>query len=126
MEFEQQKCLERIRSRNEYGILAIKNLILLNGAAAIAMLTLLGAMVEKFPQNKLQFDLCQLLPIIVFGFGSFLGAMSSGFANLSQQEYISGKSDKGKKFKWWAIRFVSIGYLAFLSGLVMAFFLYKN
>jgi uncharacterized membrane protein len=121
MDFQEQERLERVRSRNEYGILAIKNLILLNGASAISMLTLIGAVTEKISPSGPIFGWYQFLPVLLFGLGAFSGAIAAGFANFSQQEHIDGNSTKGKRFFSASVIFVLIGYLVFLIGITFAF-----
>jgi len=110
-----------IRAGADYALAAIRGLILINGAAAIALLAFLGdaATNSGLPPDKLRIfgD-----AMILFGWGAFLGALTAGFSYLAQILFT-------EKPSWiWCgnvMRFVAIstaigGFALFLVALEKA------
>lgn len=126
MTFETEERMERVRSRNEFAILMMKSVVLLNGAAAISILTLVGAIFEKLQPDGSIFGFCKFLPILIFGIGAFAGCCAAGFANISQQAHLDGNVSRGKMYRRFAAGSLVAGLVLFLGGSGLAFYAFTN
>ena len=124
MEYAEEEKLLQMRSRNEFGVMAIKYAVIINGGAAIAITSLLGAISAKAPSEKLVFSLTHLSPVVLFALGVLSGALSAAFANLSQHDFLEGKIVSATCYQRMAFGAVGAGYVLFFVGILCAFFAY--
>lgn len=95
----------------------LRTLILLNGAAAIAIMALIGQIVEKMPSAIMQLS----HSIMYFVSGALVGGLSTIGAYVTQ--YFIGESQENpamKRASKWAhiitLLLVALGYVAFIGG----------
>ncbi len=94
---ELETDLEVLRAVFTYGQATLKTTIFINGGAAIAVMAFLSRYVGVENQvANMQFFLSALL---VFGFGVFLGALTTGLTYLSQSFFAHSKNKLGFSFQ---------------------------
>ena len=112
---------ENLKHTAEYGRIAITNAVLINGAAALGLLTFLGNIYTKSSEPRLQVFALLQWPIVSFAAGVLLaglgaGAMSVGLSNATLM--------KKKRALSWAYvgRALIVGsFLAFCIGVGFAY-----
>lgn len=109
--------LEVFKSVYEYGRLALNSAILVNGGASVAMLALLGSLVEA----KAQFHAALLWALLCFAIGVFAGGVATGCTYLSQYHYVHS-TDRPTPARWRtaAVWFAGGSFMVFLLGVVFA------
>lgn len=119
-ELQLTHALEHFKSVITMAELALKNAILVNGGAAIALLTFIGN--TKPADHKLI-----VVSLFLFAFGVLLGALAIFFAYLAQNYFMS-QINARKEFvenPWQKITAIAIcgsSYAAFAGGVVSAGF----
>ena len=109
-----------------FGQNAIRALFLANGAAAIALLTFLGAMVEGD-----QSELAKALSVSLWWFGvgvvlSAIVAMASYVVQFLYEGSVGKPSDLGIRFHVIAIGLAVASVLSFLVGLSTAYNVFRD
>lgn len=103
----------------QIGLSALKNAILINGAACIAVFTLLGhvATSEKARMPLASFG----RPLIIFAAGVFVAALASGTAFFAEGFAIHAQDSRSKVLGWTTLGLVILSFVLFLLG---SFFTY--
>ncbi len=123
-EFTQQAQLEQFRSVMEMAIMAVKNAILINGGAAIALLTFLGNTKRTLCMSWL------LLSLQLFCFGVALAAFATAFGYFAQNRHLTSIKNNecqlpGERLGFIAACLVLLSYSAFIIGCLFASFSFK-
>ena len=133
------QSIEMFKSIIAMGQAAIKYSVLINGAAAIAMMTFMGNVVSKTGNDGMNSALSASLAI--FSYGALAGAVSSGTAYVSQSVYAIcyrkemqivlnnfGKESPEKidRFTWTHIIAYSFQGLALSSGGIAYWLFYRG
>lgn len=134
--FYHGRNVELLKASFEFAYIAIKSLLLLNGAAAISTLTFIGNADHAGSLDKQLF-----LPLILFGIGALTGAFSAGMAYLAQLLFFHvadahtlhaleqgdppGRKGKAMRigaevFRALGIASAFAGYSLFIAGLLRA------
>ena len=108
-----QLLLELIRSTKEFAIVVLKTSILINGAAAIALLTFLGNFVSDGPGCNT--PILYATALLCFTIGTFVAALSpiSGFL-LNVEAVSTVNEDTSGKFGKLAVKTIALVVAAFL------------
>jgi hypothetical protein len=112
--------LELTRAVISFGQVAIRSLVLINGGAAIAVLTFIGNFTQN--QNSLMNELSYSL--LSFCFGAAAAALVAGFAYVTQFLYdgFSKKASRiGTAFHILAVFFAIASFTLFIVGVLTAF-----
>ena len=113
--FHQEAQLEQFKSVMQVSALALRSAMIINGGAAIALLTFLGNMKESSGMASfvvsLQFYIC----------GVALAAFANGTTYLAQYRYLhelknSDIKPKGQYITYLTVALVFMSYAAFLIG----------
>lgn len=123
--------LELLKAAFEFAGIAIKSLLLLNGAAAISTLTFIGNSTKNGDVDRTLF-----LPLVLFAAGALAGAFAAGMAYVAQILFFHDASGRTKEIienreagrGRWSLRFanlfrvvaavaVLLGYTLFAFGL---------
>ena len=108
--------LELTRATLSFGQNALKFLFLLNGAAAIAILTFLGNLAKNDQTDKLNIFSCSLA---FFSYGVLLAVFASGFSYLSQWHYNFPEKEKaGNWYRVLTILFCLASCVLFMEGML--------
>lgn len=106
-----------------FGQATIRNLILINGGACVAMLALIGGIFDK--AEALARSLSSAL--LFFGGGVLLGALAAGASYISQSCYYYDEDNKrGDIWRWGCIGIGVASYVAFAGGCLVTFMLIKQ
>jgi hypothetical protein len=120
-EIEQARIV--VESVNTFAVLAIKSLMLVSGAAAVAMLAFIGHIASN-PVDGRMFAVGQLIPsLTAFGSTALLAAFAAGAAYLSQVAYTEfGRfgTGIGHVCRIVAVVAVLLGYGLFMWALLDA------
>lgn len=106
--------LELFKSVISYGQAALNSAILVNGAAAAAILALIGNLWGKSPEPAAIIGLAS--SVKDFARGAFLAAIGTGITYLCQSCYSHEKNRIGVFFQVLAVVFVLLSYYMFFSG----------
>lgn len=112
--------LELTKAAITFGQGAIRSLILVNGAAAIAVMTFIG----NFKAEKEEISSALPNALLSFALGVALAALLAGFAYIVQYLYVNSR---GRTSKWAVfLHLVSLGFAAgslglFVCGLFLAY-----
>ncbi|WP_299044179.1 hypothetical protein [uncultured Tateyamaria sp.] len=120
MELWKEARLEMMRAVITFGQGAIRTLVLVNGAAAIAVLTFLGSYTEQGD------ELFRLLTkaLLLFAFGVVAASLVAGFAYLAQLLYDSNSKrleKVGFAFHVLSVLIAATGLALFVAGLLSAY-----
>jgi hypothetical protein len=115
LNFNEEAHLEQFKSLMQVSVLALRSAMIINGGAALALLTFLGNLKEN--TGMLQF-ICALKFYIV---GVALAALATGISYLAQYRYLQelkndSANDKGQYITYITIALVFISYAAFIVG----------
>ena len=97
---------ERLRSMDymkEYGTIAIRSLLILNGGAIIALLTFIGSLLTRSETtNAIAIPLIRALTpaFLAFGFGLGFAAAIAGIAYLNFSFVMESYASAGDLYKW--------------------------
>ena len=113
-----QKRLEYSKAATQAGTNALKVSLLINGAAAIAMLTFIGNIANR---NQVDTEIIQALasPLHWFSSGILLSALATGITYIALEFFASNRMNKDKvgwKINVIAIVTTAISYCYFWSG----------
>ena len=105
----------------QYALKTITSELLINGGAAVAVLTILGSFVEA----KVAINCFFLWSLKFFAAGVFASAASSGFSYISQYYYHLDYVGMEKKkvadgWKYGAIGAIAVGFICFIIGVCFA------
>jgi hypothetical protein len=118
-EFKNEAQLEQFRSVMQMSTMAIKNAILINGAAAISLLTFLGN--EKF-DSSISYLVYSLQ---LFCLGVTLAAFATAFGYFAQSSHLTTiqnneQKGHGKNFGFIAAGLILLSYTTFAAGCILA------
>ncbi len=119
MDYFESKQIERLKATIVYSQNVIKNSFMLNGAAAIAIMTYAGKLKEK------GFDLSSLpISLLLFALGSLFAVLCGFFAYIAQEQLAAikclGDEKKiGKKYRMLSKLVGVFSPLCFVAGLLV-------
>lgn len=109
------KAIEQFKSVISMAELSLKSSIVINGGAAVAILTFVG--------NSKIVDKSQLVfGLLSFSLGVFLASVATLFGYLAQNNYLESQEKKGDKYRDCAILICGVSYLFFFIGIVSVAF----
>ena len=115
IKFHQAGQLEVFKGAIRFAEIALKSAILINGGAAVAFLAFIGTLWTGSNENPE--SLLKLAgPLMLFVWGVFLGAISSGLAYLTQICYAEGGQKLGNILRVFAVLSVFGTYVCFYMG----------
>lgn len=120
MELWKEARVEMMRAVISFGQGAIRSLVLINGGAAVAVMTFVGNL--KSRQENGAEILAQSM--LLFSFGVVAAAIVAGFAYVTQYLYDSsaGRLSKlGVTFHFTAMFFAVVSLVLFVGGLLKAY-----
>jgi hypothetical protein len=117
--FDREAQLEQFRSVMQMATMAVKNAVLINGGAAIALLAFLGSTT---------FDVCisyLVWSLRLFCLGVALAAFASAFGYFAQNRHLTSiknneESRPGKTIGFFAAGLVFLSYTTFIFGCFLA------
>ena len=117
-ELQQARAVEHFKSVISMAELSLKSSILINGAAAIALLTFVG-------NGKGAIKEYIVFGIFVFGLGALLGGLATLFAYLTQNNYMNQINNKQEinnegGHKALAIFTCLASYVCFFVGTILS------
>ena len=102
--------LEMFKSVLESGRNAIKASLVMNGGAAVALLTFIGHLATKTPPLPIKIDNLAA-PETFFGIGVLLAVIAHGTVYFAQKSFHHDKVSKGECWNWVTIFLVCLGLL---------------
>jgi hypothetical protein len=110
------RAVEQFKSAISMAELALKSSIVINGGAAVSVLTFVG-------NTKSIEKIFLIYGLLLFSLGVFLAATSTIFAYLAQNKYLEAiKSEELKSkddfYRKMAIFVCSFSYFCFLAGII--------
>lgn len=115
IKFHQAGQLEVFKGAMRFAEIALKGAVLINGGAAVAFLAFIGTLWTGSNENPE--SLLKLTgPLMLFVWGVFLGAISSGIAYLTQICYAEGSQKLGNVLRVFAVLSVFGTYVCFFMG----------
>lgn len=112
-----EKHLESYRAVISTGANAIKASVLINGGAAIALLTFYAKAKETI-EAALIGNLTKAL--FFFGVGVFIAALGSGFAYFTNRAYLEGKNKLATRLNIISAALILSAYICFLLGITFS------
>lgn len=115
LRFKQQAQIEQFKSVMQISALALKSAMIINGGAAIALLTFLGNMKDN---TGMEYFVCALQYYI---FGVALAAFANASAYLAQYRYLyeiknNLSTPKGHFITYLTVIIVLMSYILFVLG----------
>ncbi len=117
-EAQHRSNIEAFKATVESGREALNALVLINGGAVVALLGFVGAMAAK--SNGMAVADAMRAPLLRFGTGVLLGALSFAARYFSQALYALERDKLGHLFNGIAISLAVAGYIVFGWGLIGA------
>jgi hypothetical protein len=113
--FNQERRLEQFRSVIQVSVLALRSAMIINGGAAIALLTFLGNMKNNL---GMVYFVCALKLYIS---GVALAALATGTTYIAQYRYLhelknSTANNRGQYITYLTISLVFLSYMVFIWG----------
>lgn len=126
--YKHQLEIRRMLARGtlEFGTLGVKSLILVNGAAVIALLTFVGNYAKTYAASSVSFEaLSQALASFAWGTGTalvvaMLSYISQALIAEMPQEKDGSDAKEGTTFRYAAITVAALSMLLFLHGVLRA------
>lgn len=116
---QNNSSLESFRSVIESGNNALNSIILINGGAAIALLSSLSTLSSKETNKVLVASLT--LPLLLFGLGVLSSSVGYGARYFAQALYHEASNKVGHTFRWLSIAFSALAYALFGFGIYGAY-----
>lgn len=110
--------LELFKSVNDAGEKALNASMIMNGGAAVAVLSFLGSMLSKGGTGSLGVKLSE--PLVAFGTGVFLGATSYGIRYFTQYAYARNWTKHGHVLNAISVLVAVFSFAMFIKGLYEA------
>jgi len=116
--------LEHYKTVNAAGDMALKSSLLINGAAAVALLAFLGNLCKE---GKLAAQSTGTIPyaLLFFVGGVLLAAVAAGVKYLAMRHAFPCEKEQFTKRNNWSIFLVGTAYVAFLVGGILAFLAFR-
>ena len=113
--FSEERRLEQFRSVMQVSVLALRSAMVINGGAAVALLTFLGNMKDANGMS------CFIAALQYFVVGVGLAAFATGTSYLAQYRYLyevknEGSASRGRYITYFTIAIVFCSYLVFVLG----------
>ncbi len=106
--------LEVFKAVFQFGIFALKTILLINGGAAIAWLAFMGTLVTHKPEISILF---LTRPLLNFSFGVLVAALASGATYLTQAFYGEFQDEGiGNILRVVTVSLVLLAYFLFVEG----------
>ncbi|MFD3283846.1 hypothetical protein ACE41O_12040 [Alteromonas macleodii] len=117
-ELKLQRAVEHFKSVIQMAELALKSSIMINGGAAVALLTFVG-------NSKAEDKTFLVYSLFAFSLGVLFGAISALLAYLAQNHFMEQINNNespsdNQAHKISAIGAISLSYLAFFIGILLA------
>jgi hypothetical protein len=96
----------------KYGLEAIKALLIINGAAAVSILTFIG--------NTKAHEVLLILALVSFAFGVVTGVATHICAYLTQLVYGNLSTGRGNPYHFFTYCFALAGIFFFVAGVLLA------
>lgn len=111
---------EMAKAAITYGLEALKAAMVINGAAAVAVLGFLSAAATKIPPPTTMLAYLPLA-LVFFAGGALVAAFAIGITYLSQASFAEQQQREGEVIRMVAIGLVVLSYIAFAIGALLAY-----